>query len=167
MRYNAAANCWEIDSESSIFHGAAMGTGQELDQKDHSHIYADAFVTMPTVRPGDAVFWHCDTAHMVEPYHGGTQDASVFYIPSAPLCDVNIEYLQRQRRNFLLGAPPPDFPGGIGEIHHLNCGLIDDLNEDGKRAMGCGVFQVPNNASPGQRAVVKSANVVLGPRGTS
>jgi hypothetical protein len=98
VRRTASGTGWEIDRSSPIFHGAAIGAGQELESESHSHIATDAFVSIPLVHPGDAVFWHCNTAHIVESEHEGTEDASVFYIPSAPLCDVNTRYLKRQKR---------------------------------------------------------------------
>lgn len=153
---------WEIDRSSSTFHGAAMGAGQELQVDAHSQLVPDGFVSMPLVRPGDAVFWHCDTAHMVEAEHQGTEDATVFYIPSAPLCDVNARYLQRQRENFLKGVPPPDFPGGVGESDHIGRGSVDDLSIEGKLAMGCTKFEVHAKASEGQRVASETANSILG-----
>lgn len=139
-----------------------MGAGQELESESHSHIATDAFVSIPLVHPGDAVFWHCDTAHMVESEHEGTEDASVFYIPSAPLCDVNIRYLTRQKENFLKGVPPPDFPGGVGESQHIGRGSLDDLSPEGKLAMGFARFSVEASMSEGQRVANIDANKILG-----
>ena len=162
VRRTASGTGWEIDRSSPSFHGAAMGAGQELDAESHSHLASDGFVSMPFVRPGDAVFWHCDTAHMVESEHQGTEDASVFYIPSAPLCDVNARYLKRQRENFIKGVPPPDFPGGIGESKHVGRGLADDMSREGKLAMGFVRFEVDATASEGQRIAAMNANAILG-----
>ncbi|KAJ4171803.1 hypothetical protein NW754_007398 [Fusarium falciforme] len=89
---------WDLDANSSFFHGAAMGAGQELLPNHHPHVSPSGFVTIPRMRPGDAVFWHCDAAHMVEKEHQGKQDASVFYIPAVPLCDVNAVHLQASAR---------------------------------------------------------------------
>ncbi|CAH0047470.1 unnamed protein product [Clonostachys solani] len=152
---------WSLDTKSPIFHGTAMGAGQELLPSLHSHISPGGFVTIPTVRPGDAVFWHCDTAHMVEAEHQGTEDASVFYIPSFPLCNINASYLKRQRENFLGLRPPPDFPGGIGESEHVDAGSVAYLSPEGKRAMGCSPFD-PNLAStPGEKSAYEFANKTL------
>ena len=153
---------WALDETSAFFHGAAMGTGQELLPALHPHISPAGFVTIPTMRPGDAVFWHCDAAHMVEKEHEGDRDASVFYILSVPLCDVNADYLKHQRANFLGLTPPPDFPGGVGESKHVGTGSVEDLSEAGKRAMGCSPFPVSAAATPGERAVYEFANKTLG-----
>lgn len=152
---------WTLDQETSIFHGAAMGAGQELLAADHPHIYSTGFVSIPRVQPGDAVFWHCDVAHMVENKHRGTGDSSVLYIPAAPLCEVNIHYLKSQRDQFLLGRPPPDFPGGVGESCHQNRGMLDDLSREGRRAMGCAKFEVTSNASSGEKDAAQIANSIL------
>ncbi|WAO96089.1 Hypothetical protein NCS54_01375100 [Fusarium falciforme] len=50
---------WDLDPNSSFFHGAAMGAGQELLPNQHPHVSPAGFVTIPRMRPGDAVFWHC------------------------------------------------------------------------------------------------------------
>lgn len=153
---------WHLDHETSQFHGAAMGAGQELLASDHPHIHSAGFVSIPRVQPGDAVFWHCDAAHMVENEHRGMADSSVLYIPAAPLCEVNSNYLNNQRAQFLESRPPPDFPGGIGESRHCDRGTVDDLSSAGKRAMGCQMFHANTSASPGQQAAARSANAILG-----
>ena len=68
-------------------------------------------VLVPKVEPGDMVFWHCDLVHAVDPVHIGENDSSVFYIPSVPLCGINVEYAFLQREAFLNGLAGPDFPG--------------------------------------------------------
>ena len=157
-----SAGKWILDQETSFFQGAAMGAGQELLAADHPHIHSAGFVSIPRVEPGDAVFWHCDVAHMVENEHRGTGDSSVLYIPAAPLCEVNSHYLKNQRTQFLEGRPPPDFPGGVGESSHKDRGTVDDLSDEGKRAMGCKEFEVDHKASSGQQAAARTANTILG-----
>jgi hypothetical protein len=127
---------WTLDDRTSTFHGAAMGAGQELLATEHAHIHSNGFVSIPRVQPGDAVFWHCDVAHMVENQHRGTDDSRVLYIPAAPLCEVNSRYLKSQWELFLEGGQPPDFPGGIGEGSHEERGTVDGLSDQGRRAMG-------------------------------
>lgn len=60
-------------------------------------------VSVPTVAPGDAVFWHCDQVHAVEPKNESDRDSTVLYIPSVPVCERNSMYLQRQRACFEKG----------------------------------------------------------------
>ncbi|KAI7973673.1 hypothetical protein EIK77_004279 [Talaromyces pinophilus] len=154
---------WELDLDSPHFHGAAMGSGQELATATHSHLNPHGFVSIPRVRPGDAVFWHCDVAHMVEAEHRGTSDSSVLYIPSVPLCEVNSVYIKRQRENFEQGIAPPDFPGGVGESQHKGRGQAEDIESTaGRRAMGLERFGVVEHSTPGQRVVAEVANDILG-----
>lgn len=152
---------WKLDSSSSIFYGAAMGAGQELLPEFHEHLNPVGFVSIPRVRPGDAVFWHCDVAHMVEEEHRGVRDASVFYIPVAPLCEVNAGYLKRQKENFLQQRPPPDFPGGVGESLHSGTGTVKDPSEAGLRSMGLAKFDSTLARTDGERTTYELANSML------
>lgn len=153
---------WVLDNKSSTFHGAAMGAGQELSADEFPHLLAPSFVCIPAVEPGDAVFWHCDVAHMVEPEHKGTEDGSIFYLPILPLCDINAEYLRDQKYSFEKGTPPPDFPGGVGESKHVGRGDHDSIYPEGRPAMGYGPFDINLATSPGQKAAYESANKILG-----
>lgn len=154
---------WELDLDTPNFHGAAMGAGQELPTSTHPHLNPHGFVSIPRVHPGDAVFWHCDVAHMVEAEHRGTIDSSVLYIPSVPLCEANIAYVKKQRENFVRGIAPPDFPGGVGEsLHKGKCQTEDIKSTAGRRAMGLERFEISEHSTPGQRAAVEVANIMLG-----
>ncbi|KAH8698601.1 hypothetical protein BGW36DRAFT_358130 [Talaromyces proteolyticus] len=154
---------WTIDVDSPTFHGADMGKGQELTETDHSLLNPHGFVSIPPVRPGDAVFWHCDVAHMVEAEHCGKSDSSVFYIPALPLCEINSKYVKDQRENFLRGIPPPDFPGGVGESEHTGRGKSEDIQlAEGRRAMGLGKFEVQLQKTMGQKNAIETANKILG-----
>lgn len=102
------------------------------------------------------MFWHCDSIHAVEPVHEGTSDSIVFYIPSVPMCDLNVKYIKAQKEAFLEGVPPPDFPGGIGESKHLGRGEETGLKGNTARAaLGFERFQ-------GEEDVVRRANAILG-----
>lgn len=83
--YLNAAN-WEPDLESTAFPGSVPGKGQEMNDETHPHLRLDrALIPVPTVRPGDHVFWSGDTIHAVESVHNGSQSSSVMYIPAVPL----------------------------------------------------------------------------------
>ena len=100
-------------SPSSILQGAVPAACQELTNSLHPHLdLANTMTSIPTVRPGDYVAWHCDTIHAVDRLHKGTSDSSVLYIPACPLTEANAEYLVRQREAWWEGLPGPDFPGG-------------------------------------------------------
>jgi hypothetical protein len=157
VKKNSAGN-WEIDNTSAVFHGAEVGKGQELSETDHPHLSRNNFVSIPTVHPGDAVFWHCDVAHMVESEHKGTSDSSVLYVPVVPLSAHNAEYLGTQAAAFLNGTPPIDFPGGVGESEHVGRATKEDIHEGGLPAMGLAPFMPASDAAPAQLAVYEAAN---------
>jgi hypothetical protein len=162
VKQSPNGNDWELDLDTPRFHGAVMGAGQELTTTTHPHLNPHGFVSIPHVRPGDAVFWHCDVAHMVEAEHHGTSDSSVLYIPSVPLCEVNSTYVKKQRENFEQGIAPPDFPGGMGESGHKGRGQVGDIKSiDGRRAMGLERFEISEHLTPGQKVAAEVANKIL------
>lgn len=157
------ANDWVVDLEDTAFPGSAMGKGQEMNEITHPHLQlARAMVSIPKMAPGDQVFWHCDTIHAVESYHGGSGDSSVMYIPAVPLTDYNAEYLRDQRINFLLGLPAPDFPGGEGESHFIQRGTPEHVRSmEGRRVLGFEKFEVRPGATAAEEDVIRRANEVL------
>jgi Protein of unknown function (DUF1479) len=107
-------------------------------------------------------FWHCDTIHAVDPVHRGQSDSSVFYIPAAPLCQVNVDYLAQQRHSFQHGIPPSDFPGGEGESRHIGRATPEDINTlKGRRAMDLKQFEIESCITPGEKEIVTKANIKL------
>ena len=121
-----------------------------------------SMVSIPRVNPGDMVFWHCDSIHAVDPVHRGQSDSSVFYIPAASLCQVNLDYLLQQRYCFQQGIPPPDFPGGEGESRHIGRATPDHIHtSEGKCAMGFEPFKIRSNMTPGEKEIVSKANAKL------
>ncbi|KAJ7509767.1 DUF1479-domain-containing protein [Mycena galericulata] len=127
----------ELDLDATAFAGSGLGTGLELNEATHPHLRLDkTMISMPHVEPGDQVYWHCDTIHAVEGYHGGKQDSSVLYIPAVPLTLKNAQYLRDQRSNFVEGLPAPDFPGGKGESSFIGRATEEDIHPDGRRAIG-------------------------------
>ncbi len=153
---------WQID-RSSIWQGAIPGRGQEMNDKLHPQLeLLTSMVSIPRVNPGDMVFWHCDSIHAVDPVHRGQLDSSVFYIPAAPLCQVNIDYLLQQRQCFQHGIPPPDFPGGEGESRHIGRATPENINtSEGRRAMGFEQFKIKSNMTSGEKEIVSKANIKL------
>ncbi|CAF1459530.1 unnamed protein product [Didymodactylos carnosus] len=153
---------WQIDT-SSIWQGAIPGRGQEMNDSWHPGLeLSTSMVSIPKVRPGDMVFWHCDTIHAVDSVHRGQTDSSVFYIPAAPFCEINVEYLARQRDAFVHGIPPPDFPGGEGESHHVGRAVPEDVKKaGGGRAMGFEAFKIKSDMTPGEKKMILKANTIL------
>jgi peptidase E len=94
-------------------------------------------ISVPTVQPGDMVFWQCDVVHAVEKEHTGKGDSSVMYIPAVPSCSQNKEYIAKQAELFKKGCPPPDFPQGRTELDYKLVATEKDLvNPLGRAAMG-------------------------------
>ncbi|CAF3806651.1 unnamed protein product [Rotaria socialis] len=153
---------WEIDT-TSIWQGAIPGRGQEMNDKLHPHLQlSTSMIPIPKVRPGDMVLWHCDTIHAVDSIHRGQSDSSVFYIPAVPLCEMNVKYLAQQRDAFLQGIPPPDFPGGEGESHHIGRGTHEELIQlSGGRSMGFDLFSIQSDMQIGEKQIITRANTIL------
>jgi hypothetical protein len=147
---------WELDTTSTQFHGALPGRGQELFPQTPYLALPDSLPSLPIMRPGDFVFWQGDAIHAVEPAHRGTNEAIVMYIPSVPMCDMNVDYIKAQKEAFLQGVPPPDFPGGVRESKHVGRGKENSLSGNiARSAFGFEKFQ-------GEGDVVRRANAILG-----
>ncbi|ODA80916.1 hypothetical protein RJ55_03876 [Drechmeria coniospora] len=120
--YLAASN-WRLQREpDTIIHGAVPGHAQRVTEHWHPHLcLRSSLVTLPTLQPGDYIFWHPDL-----PYHisngaghgmqtpsgnaaGADEISMLVYIPAAPLTQTNALYLARQRKAFQRGYPGPDF----------------------------------------------------------
>jgi hypothetical protein len=78
------------------------------------------------------------------------------------MCDMNVDYLLRQRRAALDYSPPWDFPGagGPGEIGFKGALDWDSINKEGQRAMGMGEqpWNITEDMTEGERKVVEAAN---------
>lgn len=97
----------------------------------------ETMVSVPTVHPGDMVFWQADVVHAVEKEHNGKGDSSVMYIPAVPKCPQNDSYVAKQAEGFLKGCPPPDFPQGRTELDYKLHATKEDIgSEMALRAMG-------------------------------
>lgn len=112
---------WELQHEpDTTIHGAVPGHAQRLTERWHPHLYLrSSLVTLPTLQPGDYIFWHPDLPYHISsnsqqglhtPSTPGADDISMLvYIPAAPLTQTNALYLARQRKAFQRGQPGPDF----------------------------------------------------------
>ncbi len=99
-------------------------------------VLLEAVSAIPSVEPGDSVWWHCDMIHSVAPVQNQRGWGNVMYIPAAPWCAKNEQYSASAREAFLSGHSPSDFPP-----EHYEAGWADrfheaDLNETGRRALG-------------------------------
>ncbi|KAF7783193.1 hypothetical protein Agabi119p4_2569 [Agaricus bisporus var. burnettii] len=119
-------------------------------------------VSIPTIEPGDQVYWHCDVVHAVEGQHRGLGDSSVLYIPAIPLTLNNAHYLRDQRDNFISGLPAPDFPGGEGESKCMGRGSIEDVKSvQGRLMLGFEKFGGSSEASKEDKEFFDRVNRIL------
>ncbi|KAL2128147.1 hypothetical protein VTI74DRAFT_9607 [Chaetomium olivicolor] len=151
----------------SALQGAMPGCAQEYAESLHPHLELErTMVHVPEVRPGDYVVWHCDTIHAVDKKHAGNSDSSVLYIPVCPTTKASAEYVARQRTAFFQGTPGPDFPGGEGESRHIGRATEEYVKMYceplGVQQMGLDKLVTVEEDTPGGKAVVDEANVVLG-----
>jgi len=147
----------------ATFPGSVEGACQEYNPVTHPHMDLETtMVSVPRVEPGDFVAWHCDSLHSVDKEHHGKGDSSVLYIPATPLCDLNVDYLLKQRQAALSYSPPWDFPGagGPGEVGFQGAMDWSSLNPEGLRAMGLGdkPWEITDTMSEGEKEAVRSAN---------
>jgi len=99
-------------------------------------ILTDAISPIPSVQPGDSVWWHCDMIHSVAPVKNQQGWGNVMYIPSAPRCTKNENYSGLVREAFLAGRSPFDFPEEDYEVDWPNRFHSSQLNEIGRRGLG-------------------------------
>ncbi|KAF4597097.1 hypothetical protein EYR40_007547 [Pleurotus pulmonarius] len=134
------AKNWIYDVESPEFPGIVDLDGgyyQRPTTKAHPHLRLEETLTSaPAVKPGDAVFWHCDVIHAVEVEHEGTQESAVMYIPAVPTTPRNKAYVTAQYERFVNGIRPADFPQGPSERQFVGVGTPEDVvNVAGRKAM--------------------------------
>jgi hypothetical protein len=95
-----------------------------------------ASTAIPSVEPGDSVWWHCDMIHSVAPVSDQQGWGNVIYIPAAPQCAKNEAYAASVREAFLAGKSPYDFPEEDYEVDWPNRFQAGALNEIGRRGLG-------------------------------
>jgi len=115
--------------------GAVPGHSLAISPQWHGRVLA-GLVTIPTVYPGDTVWWHPDVVHGVEDAHTGAGYSNVMYIGAAPMCAKNARYLARQKPAFLEGRSAPDFAAENFEAEYVARGGPDMLTPLGRTQMG-------------------------------
>ena len=95
----------------------------------------EALTSIPDVRAGDSVWWHCDMIHSVAPVRNQKGWGNVMYIPAAPWCPRNERYAAAVREAFITGASPSDFPAENYERDWPNRFQPGDLNQTGRRGL--------------------------------
>ncbi|KAK2731005.1 DUF1479 domain-containing protein [Colletotrichum kahawae] len=107
------ASKWTLDDSTSWFPGTFKTESQRLSRSSHPHLrLEDCLVHIPTMEPGDTVWWHTDVCHAVDPEHHGMENASVVYIAACPSTPNNRAYVKRQLEETRAGRPPPDYAEG-------------------------------------------------------
>jgi hypothetical protein len=95
-----------------------------------------AVSTIPDVRAGDSVWWHCDMVHGVAPVADQQGWGNVMYIPAAPWCPRNEAYAASVRDAFRTGSSPADFPAEHYERTWPDRFGAADLTATGRRGLG-------------------------------
>ncbi|KAF6822711.1 hypothetical protein CMUS01_10974 [Colletotrichum musicola] len=155
---------WSLNPEpDTIIHGAVPGHAQRITERWHPHLHLrSSLISVPTLRPGDYVIWHCDQAYSIitggttlgvppslQSPSPGAELSLMTYTPVCPLTQTNALFLARQRKAFQTGQPGPDFDtlGGLGsEASHQDRPGAREVEEyggvDGLRAMGLAPYDV-------------------------
>lgn len=115
--------------------GAAPGRALSAGPEYHADLLR-GLTTIPTVYPGDTVWWHTDIIHAVEGANTSENWANVIYIGASPACKKNEAFAARQSQAFLSGKSSPDFAPEDYEINFKNRATLDDLTELGRKQMG-------------------------------
>lgn len=115
--------------------GAAPGRALGASEDWHADIL-EGLISIPTVGPGDTVWWHPDVIHSVANEHAGKDYANVIYIGATPRCAKNAAYAAKQAKAFLAGESAPDFAPENYEVDFEGRATVDDLTELGRVQMG-------------------------------
>ncbi len=114
---------------------AAPGRSLWISERWHGPLLK-GLMTIPTVHPGDTVWWHPDVVHGVEDRNSGTGYSNVMYIGAAPRCAKNDRYLEAQKPAFLTGRSAPDFAAEDFEVAYSGRAGLDMLTPRGRKQMG-------------------------------
>jgi hypothetical protein len=152
--------------EEDPFCGAFPGKQHKIVPKWYDRLLK-ALVSIPTMNPGDTIWWHPDVIHAVEKEHKGSGRSSVFYIGAVPLCPKNARYLILQRETFLTGEASPDFPQEHKELSFRERAQLEDLSELGKCQMGFAGWPLSLNESQAQLQLLREVHNIIYSKPTS
>ena len=96
----------------------------------------DALSAIPSVQPGDSVWWHCDMIHSVAPVQNQQGWGNVMYIPAAPVVQQERELRPPGAGGVPGRSQPLDFPEEHYEAGWANRFQPGQLNEIGRRGLG-------------------------------
>lgn len=123
------------DVEEDDLCGAQPGRALGAYRQWHPSLLS-GLTPIPTVEPGDTVWWHPDIIHAVEDEHAGSGYSNVIYIGASPRCAKNEAYLSKQAESFLQGKSAPDFAAEDYEVDFQGRATLADLTDLGKTQMG-------------------------------
>jgi hypothetical protein len=115
--------------------GAQAGRALGASKQWHAPLL-EGLVPIPTVEPGDTVWWHQDIIHAVEDHHTGSGWSNVIYIGAAPWCEKNEAFAAKQAPRFLAGRSSPDFAPEDYELDFPGRAMVGDLTALGRKQMG-------------------------------
>lgn len=115
--------------------GAENGKALAISEEWHP-LLMRARTGIPTVHPGDSVWWHSDLIHGVASVENQEGWGNVIYIPAAPMCAKNARYAKDVAERFRRGESPADFPKEDYEVDWDNRFREDQLNQIGARGLG-------------------------------
>jgi hypothetical protein len=119
----------QLDASLTIPHPA-----QDTQVSGHDRVSGTH--SIPDVRAGDSVWWHCDIIHSVAPVQNQQGWGNVMYVPAAPWCPRNGRYAANVREALVTGSSPSDFPAEHYERTWTNRFQPHDLNDTGRRGLG-------------------------------
>ncbi len=102
--------------------------GRALSINNHYHaLLLRGLISIPTLNPGDTIWWHPDVVHAVEEKHLGKNFSNVVYVAATPYCKKNLDYAKKQAKKFLEGKSPPDFAPEDYEVNYKGRVSLNDL----------------------------------------
>ena len=115
--------------------GAVNGQALPITPEHHG-VLLPALTPIPSVEPGDTVWWHGDMIHSVGPVEDQKGWGNVMYIPASPWCEKNAAYAARCGEAFLAGRSPGDFAAEDYEASWTGRPTPDDLSAVGRAQLG-------------------------------
>jgi hypothetical protein len=115
--------------------GALPGRALGASRQWHPTLM-EGLVSIPTVQPGDTVWWHPDIIHAVENEHSGSGYSNVVYVGASPRCNKNAVYARQQAQAFMEGRSAPDFAPEDYEVDFIGRATTADLTDLGIAQMG-------------------------------
>ena len=115
--------------------GSKVGKALSVNEKYHS-LLLEGLISIPTMYPGDTIWWHPDVIHAVEDKHLGKNFSNVVYVGATPYCKKNLDYINKQSKKFLEGKSPPDFAPEDFEVNYKGRVTEKDLSVLAKKQLG-------------------------------